>query len=48
MKACKPLFLFVLILALGACGIKPKELSPPDAKSDNPSVFPQQYPNPDL
>lgn len=43
------LFIGLLSLSLLAgCGIKPKELTPPDADSATPSTFPRVYPDPTL
>lgn len=43
------LFLLVMpILATAACGIRPKDLSPPSEGTAQEQVFPRQYPDPAL
>lgn len=48
MTTRKSLMLLALLLMLGGCGIKPKELSPPEVKGAENPVFPGQYPDPKL
>lgn len=50
MRYFKPLFLLALVLGLAACGIKPKNLTPPsaDEKGNATVVYPRPYPDPTL